>query len=237
MKKITTMLLSLIMILTLIPFGALTASAADCSDGKEIFSYAEPECKGRTIQIFKKDKSNKWYSQSSLTIKTTEWVKNRQITKTYRTKSYTTFSKNQLTAKEICQKDKNLRKSDLFYIIENINAYSLIVNNPNIAIISISNYYGQGFVNYGKDQISNIPEGVLLSSCKEALGIETPICDLISDANEAYDFATMIKNNLWTMFSAIKAAGDNAFNKDTTEYKAVLNEYVDDLFNVMKRIA
>ena len=110
MKKITLFFLSLIMVLALIPLSALSVSAANDSNGSEIFSYAETGEKGRSIKIFKKDNSTSWYSQSSLTIEATEWVGNRQVTHTYRTKSYTTLSKTPLTAKEICQKDKNLRK-------------------------------------------------------------------------------------------------------------------------------
>ena len=237
MKKITLFFLSLIMALTLIPLSALSVSAANDSNGSEIFSYAEPGEKGRSIKIFKKDKSTSWYSQSSLTIEATEWVGNRQVTHTYRTKSYTTLSKTPLTAKEICQKDKNLRKADLFSLVENINAYSHIVNNPNMALISISYYYAQDYTNYGVNYLKNGTQGVLLSSSKKVLGIETPIYDLINDANDAHDFATMIKNNVWNMLLGIKAAGDKALNKDTTEYKAILNDYVDEFFSAMNGIS
>ena len=84
-----------------------------------------PSFKKTKAKIYQKDKATLLSCKSALKIVTTEQKNGRTITKTYETPMYTPwyyFTNTPLTAREIFEKDANLKDSGLFETFEKLDA-------------------------------------------------------------------------------------------------------------------
>ena len=241
MKKLTALFLSLAMIFATISLTAVPVSAASNNGGwDEILSCSETgERKQdvvRSIKIYKKDKPTLLSYKSALKIVTTEQISGRTITKTYETQMYTPwyyFTTTPLTAREICEKDEKLRKSEIFSVIEHLSIYLDIAENPgNLlgASLEYQNDYNEGVISLLQDTPD--AKSIVFNRCKSLLGIETPLIDfisdskdLINDANEARSFAEKMKNNLWKCFALMTLEIDSAHVQNS------INENINLFFN------
>ena len=206
MKKLTALFLSLAMIFATISLTAVPVSAASSNGNwNEIFSYYElgenQQDILRSIKIYQKDKATLLSCKSALKIVTTEQKNGRTITKTYETPMYTPwyyFTDTPLTAREIFEKDANLKDSGLFETFEKLDAYVQAMEYSSTSFILFAQEYSKEFKEGAVSLLGGNQDvkSIVFSSCKDLLGIETPLQDLLGEAIEVYEYSNTIGNKL-----------------------------------------
>ncbi|MBE6676719.1 MAG: hypothetical protein E7594_07765 [Ruminococcaceae bacterium] len=247
MKRIVSVLLTLLMLIGIIPISTLTVSAASQNDGwNVVFSYQEFDEDGavdRIITIYKKDRNGSWgLKWSALKIETQVWQdwNYRYLTSTYETKEYLAFFKQYLTVEDICSKDDNLSDNGIFDNIEKIDGCSLSLIDP---ASRAANVLKEEFSGTAKKEINGKLKGdaddFFYERVKAHLGAASSLTDLVRLAQEAKEtcnfFEKLIKNAMRGL-RIMTVAMDNQLGKDISGYRSLLEENVNEFFEKFDKI-
>ena len=170
MKKFLSFFLALMMIITIIPIGTLTVSAASDNNGwEEVFSSRDTY--GNTIQILQNNvkKGIQYTSQVKFVINGND----AYVTSKY-TRCFSAY-----TLKDICKLDKKLKKEDIWGQIETIQSNQI---SHEIVIELMDNFSARQMNQWSSKQLKNkiqaiakdCRKDVLNKFALEKLGMDTP---------------------------------------------------------------
>ena len=236
MKKIISILLTLVMLLGIIPLTSLTAFAAS-ENGlwNEVWSYSWYDSNNREdreVKLYKEDIKSWWGYTSRVKIQISSVTYNgygRVInnTKSYTTGKYQVLSKTPLSVKEICARDKNLKKSNVYMNIENILLCEWMRDDAGGCL----QYYALKSWN---NTVYNTTKGAIYSSISKALGSGSKSQDiycLIMDINDAKSSTKQLIKSVGNLLTQMELV------TNANKRNSIMKENSNALYNSIKKIA